>query len=416
MRYHVVAMRVMSTPELPAEQDRSSGDKDFRGLQMLLILLRDRLRIAMVTLIFLLVGAGIAFSLKFTFTAAATILPPQASQSSASILMGQLGPLAGLGGSGAGSLLKNPADIYVAMLQSRTIGDRIIDQFRLEGLWKLKTLEDTRKALKKHAQFESAKDGLIVITVKDPSPKMASDMANAFVDELYTMNSTLAVSEASQRRLFFNQQLQEERSALAFAEDDLRKTQEKTGLIQLSGQSTMAIHTIADTRAELRSREVEMESMRSYATEENPDLKRLQSEIETIRRQLTALENDQKSVLPGDTQVPAGKVPAEGLEYARKLREVQYHETLFNLLSKQYEAARIDEAKSAPIVQVIDRAVPPDKKSGPPRMLITLGFGVIGFCFACFWAFGRQALVRLRQNPGSSAMLDQMGAILHLRL
>jgi tyrosine-protein kinase Etk/Wzc len=416
MRYHSVGMRVTQTPEPLANQDGNLGDEDFRRMRILLVLLRDRLRIAIITLVSLLIGAAIAFSMKVTFTATATILPPQAPQSTASALMGQLGSLAGLGASGAGSLLKNPADIYVAMLESRTIADHIINQFHLSSLWKQKKLEDTRKTLKDHAQFEAAKDGLIVITVKDPNPNLASNMANAFVDELYRMNSTLAITEAGQRRMFFDQQLEEEKNALATAENDLRTTQEKTGLIELSGQSEMAIRTIAETGAELRSREVELEAMRSYATDQNPDLSRLQSQIDALRRQLSTLENNQKGMLPGDTQVPAGRVPGEGLEYIRKLREVKYHQTLFDLLSRQFEAARIDEAKSAPIIQVIDHAVPSDKKSGPPRMLIVLGFGAIGFCFACLWAFWSQALARMRQDHTSAGILDQMSKILHVRL
>lgn len=398
-----------------AQQDQYSGNEDFRSLRMILVLLGDRRRIAIVTFASLLIGAVIAFSLKANFTATASILPPQAPQSTASILMGQLGSL-GLGAGGAGSLLKNPADIYVAMLQSRTITDNIIHQFHLDSLWKQKKLEDARKTLKKHAEFEADKDGLIDITVKDPNPKLASDMANAFVDELYRMNSTLAITEAGQRREFFNQQLEEEKNALAAAENDLRATQEKTGIIELTGQSAMAIRTIAETAAELRSREVELQAMRSYATDQNPDLSILQTQIDALRRQLSAQEDNQKRMLPGDTQVPAGRVPQEGLEYIRKVREVKYHQTLFDLLSKQFEAARIDEAKSAPIIQVIDRALPPDKKSGPPRMLITLGFGVFGFCVACFWVFWRHALVRMRQDHAAATLLDQVSTILHVRL
>jgi uncharacterized protein involved in exopolysaccharide biosynthesis len=409
-------MRVAQTLEPLADRDQDSGNEGFRYLRILLVLLRDRTRIAIITFISLLVGAVIAFSLTVNFTSIATILPPQAPQSSAAALMGQLGSLAGLGASGAGSLLKNPADIYVAMLQSRTIADHIINQFHLESLWKQKKLSDTRKVLKKHAQFEAGKDGLIVITVKDPNPKLASDMANAFVDELYRMNSTLAVTEAGQRRVFFDQQLEEEKGALAAAENDLRTIQEKTGILELTGQSAMAVRTIAETAAELRSREVQLEAMRSYATDENPDLSRLQSEIDALHRQLASQENNQKGMSLGDTQVPAGRVPAEGLEYVRKLREVKYHQTLFDLLSRQFEAARIDEAKSAPIIQVVDHALPADKKSGPPRMLIILGFGVIGFCFACFWAFMKQALVRMRQDHRSAVILDQVSSILHVRL
>lgn len=394
-----------------------TGDADTPGkLDVLLALASDWRRIAIITGSALVLGGGVAFLwMKPVYIATATILPPQAPQSTASALMGQLGSLANLGGGGAGSLLKNPADMYVGILQSRTISDRIIQEFHLQELWRLKNLEDTRVMLKNKAQFDAAKDGLIDITVKDHDPQKASDYANAFVNELYLINSKLAITEASQRRLFFDQQLNEEKNALVAAEDTLRVTQEKTGLINLSGQAQMAIRSIADLQAQISSREVEMQAMRSFATDQNPDLIRLQGEIATLRQQLRRLQNDTQHQLPGDTQVPAGKVPKEGLQYERDVRDVKYHETLFELLSKQFEAARIDEAKSAPIIQVVDRAVPPDKKSGPPRLLITLGCGFVGFCLASLWVFLRLSLMRLEQTPESGAKLDQLYKKLHLR-
>jgi len=240
-------------------------------------------------------------------------------------------------------------------------------------------------------------------------------MANGLIDELYHLTSTLAITEAAQRRLFFDRQLDAEKTAVATAEEDLKKTQEKTGLIQLTGQAEEIIRNVASLRAQIVSREVEMQAMRTYATDQNPDLTRLQQEIDALQRQLTIMESNQRRMQPGDIQVPTGQVPEAGLEYARKLREVTYHTTLLNLLSREYEGARIDEAKSAPLIQVVDRAVPPDKKSGPPRMLITLGFGVIGFCIACLFAFLRQTLVLQRENSGTAAKLDQLRAILHLR-
>jgi len=382
-------------------------------LDILLVLARDWRRIAVVTILALVLGAVIAFLLKPTFTSTATILPPQQQQSTISAMMGQLGSLAGLGG-GAG-LLKNPADMYVGMIMSRTVADKIIEEFHLQTLYKKKTMDETRKALKSHVTTEAAKNGLIEISVKDTDPRRASEMANAMVDELYHLNSTLAITEAAQRRLFFDRQLDEEKRALTAAEDDLKKTQEKTGLIQLSGQAEEIIRNVATLRAQLVSREVEMQTMRTYATEENPDVTRLQQQIDALRKQLTTMENNQSRMRPGDIQVPTGQVPGAGLEYARKLREVTYHGTLFNLLSREYEAARIDEAKSAPVIQVVDRAVPADKKSGPPRLLITLGLGVVGFCFACFFTFLRQTLALKRHNAHTAAKLDQLRAFVRFR-
>jgi len=385
-----------------------------RELDIILILLRARRTILWATFAGLTVGIAIAFLIKTTFSSTATILPPQSPQSTAAALVGQLSSLSALSGAGsaAGGLLKNPADMYVGILESRTIADHVIDRFRLETYWKLKRVEDTRKALKKHVQVEAAKNGLIIITVKEHDPQLASDIANFFVDELYQMNSKLAVTEAAQRRVFFDQQLQEEKSALVAAEEDLKATQEKTGMIELTGQAEMAIRNIAQTRAQLANREVQLQAMRSYATDQNPDVTQLQSEISALRQQLTKLENDQKQTSIGNTAVPAGKVPGLGMEYVRKLREVKYHEALFALLSKEFEAARIDEAKSAPIIQVVDRAVPSDRKSGPPRMVIALGFALLGFVLSSFLAFLRQALVRMREHPQSAAKLDQLERML----
>jgi tyrosine-protein kinase Etk/Wzc len=238
--------------------------------------------------------------------------------------------------------------------------------------------------LEKHAYFEAAKAGLIHLSVTDRSAQRASDIANTDLDERYAMNSTLVISEAAQRRLFLDRQLAEEKVAPAAAEDDLKITQERTGLIQLSGQAESIICSIA---AQISSPEVQMAAMRTFAIDQNPELTLLQQEVSRLRQQLSMLQNDQHHLAPGNTHVPAGRVPEEGLEYVRKLREVKYHETLFDLLSRQFEAVRIDEA----IIQVVDWAVPSDKKARPHRLLITLGFRVVGCLIACMLAYLAQA-------------------------
>lgn len=407
-------MRDVQELEYQSTRPQNLTEGNAQALNILLVLVRARRQILLTTFCFLAMGAAMAFLSKPTFTAKATILPPQAPQSTAAALMGQLGSLASLGG--AGSFLKSPADTYVGILQSRTIADQVIDKFQLQSLWKLSRREDARRALKSYVEVESAKDGLIVITAEGGDPKLVSNLANAFVDELYHVNASLAVTEAGQRRMFFDQQLIEERDALAHAENDLKATQEKTGIITLPGQSEMAIRGIAQARAEIKSREVQLQVLRSYATDENPDVVRLQTEIATLRQQLTDRENDRRNMSAGDTDIPAGRLPGQGLEYARKLREFKYHEMLFELLSRQYAVARIDEAKSAPIIQVIDRAVPPDKKSGPPRMLLTIGSGAFGFCIGCLWAFFRRSVERMKLDPESAAKLDQLRGMLCARL
>ena len=367
-----------------AEQEYESVRAERKSVDLfdfLLVLSEARRTIAICMLVFVVLGVAVSLLVKPTFSATSLILPPQQGQSLAT-MMGQLNALMSLTGGGlGGSQLKTPVDMYVGMLESRTIADHLISRFHLQDLYKTRKMEDTRTVLKSNTRFLAGKDGLIHIIVDDHDANRASEMANAYVDELYAMNSHLATTEAAQRRVFFDQELADEKSALAIAENDLKQTAERTGVIHLGGQAESIIRSLAVLRAEIASREVQINSMRVFATDQNPVAIRAQEEIKSLRAQLDKLERDPRNPQLIDTVgIPAGRVPAVSLEYARRLREVKYHETLFELLAKQYEAARIDEAKAAPIIQVVDRAVPPDKKSGPHRALIVLGCGFIGFC------------------------------------
>ena len=381
-------------------------------LDVLLILAEGKRRIIFSTLAAFVIGLLLTLTLKPTYTAIALIMPPQAPQSSLSSLMGQLGSLSAL--SGAGNILKNPADLYVGILESQTIADRAITAFHLQDQWHTKTLWESRKRLAGQVQIEAAKNGLIQITAKDGKPQQASDLANFFVDALGKANSTLAISEAAQRRLFFDQEVAQEKGALAAAEDDLRLTQQKTGFLNVSGQAEQAIRSVAQVRAEIASKQVELQGLLAYDAEENPSVIRLREEIAAEQRQLATLENNQQRLAPGDTQIAANQVPSGSLEYLRKLREVKFHEALYEALSRQYQAARIDEAKSAPIIQVIDRAVPPDHKSGPPRALITIAITVFGFLGTCAWLFLKAWIRRARQVPDLASRLGLLQQQLRL--
>ena len=385
------------------EQEYSRVRAERRGFDLfdfLLVLSEARKTIAICILVFMAFGGVFCIIAKPTFTGAALILPPQQSQSLA-MMMGQLGALASLAGaSSASSQLKTPADMYLGILESRTIADHMISKFHLQDLYKTGKMEDTRTQLKNNSRFLVGKDGLIHISVEDQDPNRASELANGYVDELYSMNSHLAITEAAQRRAFFDQELADERKDMTVAEDDLKQTAEKTGIIHLGGQAESIIRSLALLRAQIASREVTINSMRMFATDQNPVAMRAQEEINSLREQLAKLENDPRNPeLTSPIGIPAGRLPAVSLEYARKLREVKYHETLFELLAKQYEAARIDEGKAAPLIQVVDRAVPPDRKSGPHRLWIMLGCGFIGFCLGYLLSVINRALRRAAQIP-----------------
>jgi tyrosine-protein kinase Etk/Wzc len=375
-------------------------------LDILIVLKRERRKILLVAAVTGILGILIAFLLRDNYKATAIILPPAQAQSVQSAFLGQLGSLSALGG-GASSLLKNPGDMYVGILQSRSIADGVIRRENLAVVYKTKTAVDTRKRLDAHTKITAGKDSLITIEVSDHDPNRAAGIVNAYLDELYRTNSTLAVTEAGQRRIFYDQEIGKEKDALTKAEADFVATQKKTGIITLTGQTEALIRSATQLRAQIAMREVELETLGSYSTPENPTFQRLQTELTGLRQQLEKLEKAQgKTATPGDIQIPSGVVPELGLEYVRKLREVRLHETLFELLLKQDEIARLDEGKAAQIIQVIDHGAPPDKTSGPPRLLIVVGALILGLLAGCGYVLVLESWRRLRQHPAFSAKLD----------
>jgi tyrosine-protein kinase Etk/Wzc len=208
------------------------------------------------------------------------------------------------------------------------------------------------------------------------------------------VTQNLAVTEAARRRLFFQHEVEQEKVELALAEENLRRTQESTGLIELDSQAKAIIEGVARLRGEIAAKEVERQAMSSFATDQNPDYKLTQQQLEGLRAQLARMERSER-LGNGNIDVPTQKVPQAGLEYLRSLRDVKYHEMLFEVLAKQFEAAKIDEAKEGSIIQVIDYAVPPDKKSGPHRSIILLLGIVVGLTFSSAWIF----LTEMSRDP-----------------
>jgi tyrosine-protein kinase Etk/Wzc len=326
----------------------------------------------------------IALCIPNEYTATARILPPQNQQSgAANMLAGQLAPLAALMGRDSG--IKNPVDLYLGLAKSATIADQLIKDFNLREVYRDKTLFDTREDLSQASDIFAGKDGIIVISVVDKDPKRAAALADAYVKALSGLNEKLTISEASQRRLFYESQLKSEKDRLVEAELALRKTQEVTGVIQLADQAKTIIETVAKMRATIAAKEVEIQTMKVFATDRNPQLLAAQQERSALVAQLARLERDEKSGGNGDLSVPTGKVPEVGLEYVRAYRDVKYHEALFEMLAKQAELARIDEARSSAFIQVLDTPVIPDKKSAPHRGYIIVLGTLATFLLVCFW-------------------------------
>ena len=316
------------------------------------------------------VALVVSLLLPVYYKAETRILPPQEKGSNlAAQLMGQAGGLIALAGGAAG--VKSQGELFVAMTKSRTVLDRMVDRFNLMKLYEGKYREDARKKLVESLKVqEDRKSGIISLTVEDRDPKRAAEMANAFVEELKSVAGGLAISEAGQRRMFFEEQIRQTKDSLARAEEEVKGFQQRTGAFQVDAQAKAIIEGIANLRARIAVKEVEAKVLRSFATAQNPDLQRTEEEVRALRIELEKVESGKGRGF--DPLMSSERVPAIGMEYLRKLRQLKYNETLYELLVKQFELAKLDEARDAVVLQVIDRAVPPERKSGPHRAQIVL--------------------------------------------
>src|ERR1700687_4501547 len=367
-------------------------------LDLLIILSRRKRTILRTTLAAAVLAAIVSLLLPNRYTATTNILPPQQSPSLAASMIGQLGALGPMAAMAQKDLgLKNPNALYVGMLRRPTAEDARIRRFDLLRVYRDKKMSDARRDLENSSSIVLAKEGFIAISVEDKDRSRASQIANAYVEQLRKLTQDLAVTEAGQRRLFFERQLELAKNNLADAEQALKETEQKTGLIQLDGQAKAIIESVVKLRAAIAAKEVELHAMRLFSTEQNPDVMLGERQLSGLRQQLALMEKRNSS--SGNVQIPVGNVPEAGLQYVRKLRNVKYYETIFDILAKQYEAARLDEAKTAAIIQVLDPAIEPDQKSSPPRTWIIVTVTLLGFFGSAGYVLLVEALSRLRLNP-----------------
>lgn len=355
---------------LSSSSPQKNNEEEFSVIELLTLLARRKGLILAWTFGAGLVLGGLSFLIPPHYTANVTLLPPQQSGSSGAAALAQLGGLSVLGQGGLG--LKNPVDMYVSLMRGNNVEDAMIQRFDLAKEYHTKHQFETRKVLESSVTIEAnPKDGLIRVSVTDANPARAAELANGYVEEFRKLSSTLAISEASQRRLFFEQQLEQEKNKLSSAEEDLKKTQQATGLVAMDTQARTLIQSTANLRAQIAAKEVQVSGMRTYAATGNTDLVLAEKELQSLREELAR----QGGNGGGSDLSATSKLPQAGLEYVRRAREVKYNETLFEILARQYEAARLDEAKEGAPIQVVDPATAPDHKSGPKRLY----YGLCGF-------------------------------------
>ena len=361
------------TPTMTTAPDPHDQTDDEISLLDLLQTIVDNLRLLVLgPLAVGVLALGISFLVSPTYTAKTQFLPPQQQQSAAASMLASLGGLGGLAGAVGG--LKNPADQFIAFMKSNAVQDALIERYKLEERYKADYRMDARKALNAQTRITSGKDGLIGLEFDDKDPQFAADVANAYVDELRKVMGRLAVTEAQQRRLFFEKQLTQAKDKLTTAEQSLKATGISDSVLKSNPASAVA--GIAALKAQVTAQEVKVGAMRGYLAETAPDFKQAMTELANLRAQLSKQDKD-------DTQ----SAPAAQGDYVSKYREFKYHETLFELFAKQYEVARVDEAREGAVIQVLDAAQPPEKKAKPKKALIAIiatlatGFALLLFIF-----------------------------------
>ncbi|NBQ79299.1 MAG: lipopolysaccharide biosynthesis protein [Betaproteobacteria bacterium] len=355
----------------------SDSDDEISLLDLLLVLVENIRLLIAGPLAAGAVALGVGFMLPEVFTAKVLLMPPQQQQSSASAMLAQLGALAGAAGAAAG--LKSPSDQFVALMRSSSVENRLIDRFDLMRVYESKLREDARRTLEARTRIDPGKkDGLMVVEVEDNDPKRAAEIANAYVEELSILLSKLAVTEAQQRRVFFERQLMKVKEDLTRAQLALKTGGTDADILKTQPQT--AVVEIAQLSAQVTAKEVELAAMRSYLKEAAPDFKQALNELAALRAQLD------KSQGARPTPRTEG-VNARSSDYISRFREYKYQETLFDLMARQFEIAKIDESREGAIIQVIDAAEAPERKSKPKKALIAVisalatGFALLLFVF-----------------------------------
>lgn len=388
--------------------DTKLPDDELSLLDVLIVLLKRKKTILVATAAGAALSIGISLALPNIYQASATLLPPQQQQSSAAAMLSQLSGLAGPVGGMAG--LKNPSDLYIGMLKSRTVADRLVARFNLKAVYELESQELARANLMSNTEITSGKDGLIVIQVEDRDKQRAADLANAYTSELLSLTKTLAVTEAGQRRMFYEQQLVASKDNLAKAEMALKGSIETQGVVSVEAEGKTVLETVARLRAQISAKEIELNAMRAFVTTSHPDFKRIEEELASSRRELGNLQSGRTNTMENESAKGSA-----GMQNIQRLRDLKYHQALYELLAKQYEIARLDEAKNPGIIQVLDPAVQPERKSKPKRSVIVIGFTLGAFALACLWILLAEMTKRAARSPENGERFVQLRKLLALR-
>jgi tyrosine-protein kinase Etk/Wzc len=437
--HHLSGSEEMS-PDQKVQAEGKMGDKEISILDYLQVIVKWRKLIVWSTIGLGVFAFLVSLAMPNRYVAKAVLLPPEETQDVltmgyglSDLLGGGGGKLGGLGGFTRNLGLPGTAtlsDMFGVILKSRTVGEGVIESQGLIHYYKLdrpgpfsyltswlkgpggdpelnqrKVIDSAFKSLSAATKVDISPEGMITVAVEDKSPRKASEIANAFVAGLDRFNKEINVTQAKNTRLFIEGRLAETKKSVDQAENDLREFEEKNKIVSLSDETKAAIEGVAKLKAEIISREVQLGVLHGYATDENPQVVQLKSEIASFRNQMKTIEEGKAGVSSANLgygagfSVPFSKLPAVGMELARLMREVKMQETLLSLLIEQYERAKINEARDTPTVRVLDQAVPPVKKSRPKRILFTIGGCIVGFFLTLGIVGVMEYYLKLREKP-----------------
>ena len=368
-------------------------------VDLLIVLAKSRRLILGLPMIVGVLAAVIVVLIPSKYTASARILPPVIGQSTTLALLGSMG--GGIMGVG-----KNPSDIYVTMIKSRSVEDELIKNFDLQRYYDKEYTVDTRKAFEKDLSVKAGKEGVIEIEYEHRDPVKAAAVANGVVGALKDLNARLAITEAARRRVYFEHQLALAKDHLSESEVSLKGYQEKTGVMEMDAQGSATLSQIATLEATVAAKEVQLAGMRSFATKNNPDYQRVQNELAGLRAELSKLQGSSRPT--SGVMVSKDKMPEQGLEFAHRKRDVKYYETLYEIMARQYEMAKADEAKEGALIQVVDEATPPEKRSFPKRTMTVLLAMVVALFVAILLAFVRHAIAVGGNDPRQAARMAEL--------
>ena len=300
-------------------------------------------------------------------------------------------------------------DIFVSILKSRSMAQEVVQRFDLQTRYEALFQSDAIRRLSGMTTVTLSKDGVISVEVEETDPQLAAEIANFYVANLDQMLTRFATTEATTERMFIADRLTETERELRRAEEALRQFQETNKVIALQEQARGAAETAAQLKGEIMASEVQLEVMRKFATDANPEVVKLKQRIQEMKRHLSGMQYGKGWVLPAENRnpgeprneihIPFAQVPELGLELARLMRDVKVQETVYTLLTQQLEQAKIAEVRDMPTVQALDKAVPADRKSKPKTIFNMAIAGITSLFVGILLAFFLEYVSGVKQSP-----------------